>query len=136
MKNILVLCLIVAAAYFGYTKFLAPISGPDASQFDLAKIEQQPIPKEVLFQLWKEVALQRCADASKNHNLTPNQCREKVSERHPNCARSAADSAPKIVREITLSKQLGRQYLECATPYYFCNGVEVRTEEEARRYCQ
>lgn len=136
MKNILVICLIIAAAYFGYTKFLSGTTGPDASQFDLAKVEGRPIPKEVLFQLWKEVGLQRCADADKNHNLTPNQCRGKVSERHPSCAQSAAASAPAIVGETALAKRLGRQYLECVTPYYFCSGVEVRSEEEARRYCQ
>lgn len=136
MKNIFFLCLVAAAGYFGYTKLISPSEDGDTGRFDLARIEEQPIPKEVLFQLWKRVGLERCADAEKNHNLTSDQCREKILERHPGCAKSAAAGAPAVVSEKALSKQLGRSYLECVTPYYFCNGVEVRTEEEARRYCR
>ncbi len=121
--------------YFGYQHIIgARVSG--TTQYELSRVEESPIPKAALFQLWKDVALQQCANAKEKHNLTPSQCREKVEERHTNCASSAAVSAPPSIAEKGLAKQLGKQYLACATPYYFCNGVEVRSEEAARRSCQ
>lgn len=136
MKIFLVLCLFAAGAYFGYQKYASEAGSADASHYDLAKVEEHPIPRDVLFQLWKALALQRCVNAEKDHNLTSQQCRALVEERHPDCARSAAKDAPALIAEKSLSKQLGRRYLDCATPYFFCKGVEVRSEEEARRHCQ
>lgn len=135
MKNLLIFCIFGAAIYFGY-RHITGAGAIDVTQYDLSKVEERPIPKDVFFQLWKNVALQKCADAEKNHNLTPDQCRQKIEERHSNCARSAVTSAPQLIAEKAVAKQLGKQYLDCATPYFFCKGVEVRTEEEARQYCQ
>lgn len=128
--------MIVIAGLAGYKQIFSKAATVDTSGFSLAKVDEQPIPKTVLFKLWKEVGLQRCSDAGKNHNLTPDQCQEKVSERHSDCERTAIASAPEIIGEQVLSRRLGRQYLECVTPYYFCKGVEVRTEEEAQKHCQ
>lgn len=136
MKKTIILLLIVIAGLAGYKKIFSNSATADNSRFSLERIEEQPVPRIVLFKLWKEVGLQRCSDAAKNHNLTPEQCQEKVSERHSDCERTAIANAPEIIAEQTLSKRLGRRYLECVTPYYFCKGVEVRSEEEAQQHCQ
>ncbi len=45
-------------------------------------------------------------------------------------------NTPEIIDKKSVVKQIGRKYLRCALPYYFCNGIEVRTEEEARKICR
>ena len=136
MKNLLILCVLLMAGYFGYNKFVASTSVSDVSRYSLDKVEGQPIPKNVIFKLWKERALQSCAKAKEDHNLAPEQCRDKISERHSACERSASIDAPELIKDRVTSKRLAHQYLECVTPHYFCNGTEVRTEEEAQKFCK
>lgn len=106
------------------------------SRYSLDTVEEHPIPKRVFFELWKDVAMQQCTSAKEKNNLTPEQCRGKVSERHTDCERSATADGPEIISDKGISKELGRKYLTCVTPYFFCNGVEVKTEDEARKRCQ
>lgn len=136
MTKIITLLLIVIAGLVGYKKHYSVASEIDTSRYSLSKVEEQPIPKAVLFILWKEVGLQHCSDAAKNHSLTPEQCKEIVSQRHGDCERSSMENAPELISDQAITRRLGRQYLRCVTPYYFCKGIEVRTEEEAKRYCQ
>lgn len=136
MKKVIFLLVIVIVGLAVYKKIFSRTAEMDTSRFQLAKVEEQPVPRTVLFKLWKEVGLQHCSDAVKNHNLTPEQCQEKVSERHSDCERTSIAKAPEFIGEQALSKRLGRQYLECVTPYFFCKGIEVRSEDEARKHCQ
>lgn len=136
MQKIIILFLVVIAGWFGYKTISSKPVTADFGRYSLEKVEEQPVPRTVLFKLWKEVGLQHCSDAQNNHNLTPEQCKEKVTERHSNCERTAVENAPEFIGEQALSKRLGKRYLECVTPYYFCKGIEVRSEDEARKYCQ
>lgn len=108
----------------------------DTASYDLARVDENPIPRFILFKLWHDVALKECAQAQKRHNLMPDECRAKVNERHAACEASAAAGAPETIDSKVVSKRLGRAYLQCVTPYYFCKGVEVRNDQEARQYCQ
>lgn len=103
--------------------------------YELSRVEQKPVPRFILFKLWHDVALKECAQAQKRHNLTPDECRAKVNERHAACEASAAGGAPETIDSKVVSKRLGRAYLQCVTPYYFCKGVEVHNEQEAREHC-
>ena len=136
MKKLLFLCVILLISYFGYSKFFPSNSSIDTSPYSLSTVDEQPIPKRVFFELWKDVALQQCANAKEKNNLTPEQCREKVTERHTDCERLATTEAPEKISDKATSKELGRKFLTCVTPYFFCNGVEVSTEDEARKHCQ
>ena len=136
MKNLLILCVILAAGYYGYNRFLASTQASDISRFSLEAVQEKPIPKNVVFKLWEQRALEACSGAKEKHNLTPELCREKVQELHSECERTASTDAPELVEDRATSKRLGHNYLECVTPHFFCNGTEVRTEEEAKKFCQ
>lgn len=129
MKNIFILCLIIVAGYYSYNKLF----NASTSEFSLKTIVEKPIPQHVFFELLKEETLKICAT---NSNPTPEECRNIVAERHQNCERTASVGAPKIIGSTKVANHLGKKYLECASPYPVCNGVEVRTEEEARKYCK
>ena len=47
-----------------------------------------------------------------------------------------APSTPAMVSSMAVSKDVGRKYLHCAVPFYFCKGMEVKTEKEAREQCR
>jgi hypothetical protein len=136
MNRLIVVALVLVAAYFGYTRYFPKPQTANTSSYSLSAVAERPVPKQEFFSLWTDVALARCADAKANHNLTPEECREKVRQRRVSCEPEAGRSAPETVGSKELAKQLGRQYLDCVTPHYFCKGVEVKSEEAAREKCQ
>jgi hypothetical protein len=41
-----------------------------------------------------------------------------------------------VVATTDVASSIGRKFMECATPFYFCNGVEVKTKEEVDARCK
>ncbi len=104
--------------------------------YSLKAIESRPIPRDDHFALWKDVALRACSESKERFNLEASQCRRVISERGDSCAAKLQNESPLMISSTEVSRHLGRKYLQCATPYYFCKGVEVKTEEEARSKCR
>jgi hypothetical protein len=136
MNRLLIFIFLAAVGYLGYTKYFRTPPAAIASNYSLSAVEQQPIPKREFYSLWTDVAMDKCSDAKKAHNLTPEECREKVRQRSSSCTAAVIGSTPDTVDSVALARELGRQHLECVTPHYFCKGVEVKTEEQARQHCQ
>jgi hypothetical protein len=132
MKKLLILLLLVAAGYFGYTRYQEAKAG----EYDIRAVEKRPIPQEHFYPLWTQAVLKMCDEPEKYNNLTRERCRELVTERSGTCAAKMAPKTPDVVETSAVAKGLGREFVQCAMPYPFCGGVEVRTEEEARRHCK
>jgi hypothetical protein len=122
------------AIVYGFT---ALISGQAMAEpvYSLKTVEANPIPKDKHFLLWKEVALEMCSDSVRRFNLARAECLNITSKRADSCALQLAKQSPALITTTSLSKSIARPYLDCATPYYFCNGVEVKTEQEVRAKC-
>jgi hypothetical protein len=133
MKTFLVFLIIAVLGYFLYTR-IDPKT-VDTSGYSL-KEYNEPTPKAVFFALWDDVALKQCADAREKHNLTPDECRALVRERAPGCTRSVGQEAPDKIVGREPARVFGKRYLECVTPYFFCNGVEVKSDAEATQHCK
>ena len=127
--------LLTAATYVMYAQYLDTSQITNINNYSLQAVEQNPIPKHEFYSLWSDVAISQCNAASKSHNETPEKCRELVNQRSTACKSNMIAKTPDLVSTKVLTKQLGRQYLECVTPYYFCAGVEVKTDDEVLRYC-
>lgn len=130
MKKLLIVALLVGGGYYYYTHYYSK-----AVAYSLAEVEQKPIPKQHFYKLWNETALQSCSDAKSRHNLTPEECREKVKAKSSGCEANAMSSTPDTIDNKAQAKALGKSYLTCVTPYFYCNGVEVKTEQEAQQLC-
>ena len=104
--------------------------------YSLKQVEKNPIPRDKHFRLWREVALKTCETSSTHLNLPQADCIRIVESRSETCATQLADSVPAFIKTTDESKSIGRRFLNCATPNYFCGGVEIRSEEEARVRCK
>jgi hypothetical protein len=104
--------------------------------YSLKTVEANPVPKAEHFQLWKEVALKACSESKERFNLTESACLTVIAKRADSCASQLSSQSPSRISTAAVSRDIGRKYLHCATPFYFCNGVEVKTEEEARAKCR
>ncbi|MBN7822378.1 hypothetical protein [Bowmanella yangjiangensis] len=135
MKRIIVLVALFAAVYYAYkSHYLGGVSS--ASQYSISNIQNQPIPQDALFELWHEAALKMCNDSVKSFNISQSQCINRVDSRKESCKAIGRRNASTVVESEYEAKQLGKACLHCAIPGYYCNGTEVKTEEEARRNCQ
>lgn len=104
--------------------------------YNLRTVEARPIPKAEHFELWQDVALKMCKDAPRNHNLSETECRKLTRERAKACYAQQQGKMPRTIETRAVSRDVGRKLLYCATPHYFCGGVEVRTEAEVRATCR
>jgi hypothetical protein len=117
---------------------LLPATGNVEAQatYSLKAVEANPIPKAEHFLLWKEVALKACSESKKRFNLAESECLTVIAKRADSCASQLSNQSPELITTTALARDVGRKYMHCATPFYFCNGVEVKTEEEVRAKCQ
>ncbi|MGO1070294.1 hypothetical protein [Lysobacter sp. CA199] len=132
MQRFLILLALAAAAGFAYLHWF----GSKASEYSLATVDQRPIPKREFYELWREAALNTCDTREQGRTeLAPAPCRDYVLAKHDRCVASAGTTAPVQIASKAESRRLARPYLDCVVPMPHCNGVEVRTFEEARRHC-
>lgn len=110
--------------------------GAPEAGYSLKTAEARPIPRNEHLHLWREVALRQCADARNRFNLSPEQCRPIVAARADACRVKLAPETPALAKTTVAVKDVGRKYLQCATPYYFCKGVEVKSEAEVLARCR
>jgi hypothetical protein len=104
--------------------------------YSLKAVEANPIPKDKLFELWKEVALKSCSESKKRFNLAESECLTVIAKRADSCASQLSNQSPALISTTAVARDIGRKFMHCATPFYFCNGVEVKTEEEVRAQCK
>lgn len=109
---------------------------PSPGRFSLKTVESNPIPSKEHFALWKEVALTACADSVSRFNLARSPCLALVSKRSDACIAKYEAQTPAVIHTSAESRSIGRNFLYCATPYYFCHGVEVKTEAEVLAKCK
>jgi len=120
----------------GLVLSLAAQAARAEAPYSLKNVEANPIPKAEHFLLWKEVVLNGCANAKERFNLTSSECTALIGKRADACASKLAPETPALISTTAMAKSVGRKYLQCATPFYFCNGVEVKTDAEARAQCK
>ncbi len=106
-----------------------------AGAWSLTAVEAEPIPQQEFFQLLHPAALGLCGDAQVSFNLSPEECRSSMNARQRLCAETVGRGEPAQVGSQALARALMLDYLQCVSPGHDCNGVEVRTLEEAERHC-
>ncbi len=133
MKPLSLASLFAAAAVL---LSLAPVDAEAQATYSLKAVETNPIPKEEHFRLWKEVALKACSESRTRFNLGESECVAVIGRRADSCALQLSNQSPSLISTTAVARDVGRKYLHCATPFYFCNGVEVKSEAEVRAKCQ
>lgn len=133
MKPIIYPILLAAvAALLAY----APESAQAQATYSLKAVEANPIPKAEHFLLWKEVALKACTESKTRFNLSESECLTVIAKRADSCASQLSNQSPALISTTAVARDVGRKYMHCAIPFYFCGGVEVKTEEEVRAKCK
>lgn len=132
MQRLLLSIALAAAAVFAYLYWFAEPS----PQYRIVDIDRQPIPRAEFFALWRETAYGLCdSGRGGSQALGPADCRRYVSQAHDRCVAGAGAGAPAMVAGKDESRRWARPYLDCVLPAPTCNGVEVRTLEQALRHC-
>lgn len=128
------LCCAASLIFLPAAAQAEPAKAP--TPYSLKTVDTNPIPKNEHFLLWEMVALDQCKANASRYNLTSDACARHVTTRANACASKFAGGAPAMVATRATSKDLGRKYLDCMTPYYYCNGVEVKTDAEVKAKCK
>lgn len=133
MQRFLILIALIAAAVFAYLHFSGSSS---AGRYSLSDVEGRPIPRREFYELWRGTAERLCDTREQSATtLAPAACRDYVASHHDGCVAMVGAGAPETIATKAESRRLARPYLDCVVPAPFCNGVEVRTFEQARLHC-
>lgn len=111
----------------------APPSASEQSapgQFGPARF---PMPRAEFYERISAPLLATCRNSQKEYRLAREACITLVTQRLQTCLPAAR--APATIDSLEQFKALGRPVLECAKPYPFCNGVEVRDMQQALQHC-
>ena len=114
---------------------LAIQTGQGGEPYSLKTIESNPIPRKEFFLLWKNVALEMCEREYHYTNLSTPDCKKLMLERSGSCIKKIEHQTPAMIADKKTTRRLARLYLYCAFPGVFCNGVEVKDEEQSRNHC-
>lgn len=134
--SLLAVCLLSCLPAAGLSQLAAQEQRPATTNYSLKTVETTPIPRQAHFALWKAVALGACSDSKSRFNLDPTACASLITRRADMCIAKYEAQTPALITTRAESRSIGRNFLYCATPYYFCNGVEVKTEAEVLAKCR
>ena len=84
-----------------------------------------PMTRSEFFERINSKLVASCDASRVEYNLSRDKCLQLIAQRTTSCAESVS-IAITIVDKAQF-KTYGRAYLDCAKPYFFCNGVEVKT---------
>jgi hypothetical protein len=93
-----------------------------------------PMTRAEFFERINSKLVASCDASREQYNLGRDKCLQLIAQRTTFCAKSVP-IASTIVGKAQF-KTYGREYLGCAKPYFFCNGIEVKTLGVAMGQCR
>lgn len=124
--------LLITAACNRATPDAAPSRSPERppGQFGPAHF---PMPRAEFNERLSAPLLDTCRNAETEYYLSRSACLALITQRLERCL--AAARAPAVIDSLEQFTALGRPTLECAKPYPFCKGIEVRDTQQAMKLC-
>lgn len=129
MKKLLLVLILAGSGYYYYDTSMN-------GGYDLSESATVPVPQKYFFSLWDEVALKTCEEAPVHYNTDQARCEKDIQRNSESCRAKLASSFPELIEGYENSKIYGRKYLNCITPYAYCNDIEVTNMQEAKEHCK
>ena len=130
------LVVVLLAGYIGYNHLYANRHQLDEGGYSLQSMDEKPIPRAYLFNILHNHAINACSDVPAEFHLSKEQCLKVIDERQTECAKRFWTELPETVASPLLVKAIGDRYIRCVKPALVCNGVEVRSPDEAMAQCE
>jgi hypothetical protein len=91
--------------------------------YSLNTVDAKPIPKWEFFTLWNGSIVDTCSAAAKSLGMATQTCRTAIADKHLECYQYVGAAAPATVSTTELAHDLSRKYLQCVTPYQYCQAM-------------
>ena len=128
MKNKFLFVLLCSAPHYAY-------SDCESKPYSLCNVENMPIPKIEFVKLVTTIGLNLCVDAKSEYNTTKERCESDVLVKTKSCKSEIMNELPDYIDSKDVYKKHSFKYLNCIAPYFYCKGIEVKNESEAREHC-
>jgi hypothetical protein len=133
--NKFVFFMLLAAAFYLAYEYYYQDDKLNTGGYNLSALEEKPIPTKYFFTILHEKALKECVDTRQHFNLSYSECLDKINSNRSACEKSSLSDSIDTIDNKRIAKQITSEFLQCIIPGYHCNGIEVKTEEQARKYC-
>jgi hypothetical protein len=95
--------------------------------YSLNTVDAKPIPKWEFFTLWNGSIVDTCSAAAKSLGMATQTCRNAIADKHLECYQYVGAAAPATVSSPELALDLSRKYLQCVTPYQYCQAMSGKS---------
>lgn len=95
------------------------------SPYALDKVSKTPIPKWDFFSLWNDSLASSCNTVAKQLGMKPQACRTAIVNKRMECYKHVGAQAPDQVGDTGLADDLSRKYMQCVTPYQYCQALST-----------
>jgi hypothetical protein len=108
-----------------YVWAVSSMANHQQSPYALDKVSETPIPKWDFFSLWNDSLASSCNTVAKQLGMKPQACRTAIVNKRMECYKHVGAPAPDQVGDTDLADDLSRKYMQCVTPYQYCQALST-----------
>ncbi|MFB0914585.1 MAG: hypothetical protein QMB88_00845 [Burkholderiaceae bacterium] len=108
-----------------YVWAVSSMANHQQSPYALDKVSETPIPKWDFFSLWNDSLASSCNTVAKQLGMKPQACRTAIVNKRMECYKHVGAQAPDQVGDTGLADDLSRKYIQCVTPYQYCQALST-----------
>ena len=122
--SIAVVAIVSLAAYVWAVSSMA---AHQRTPYSLDTLVDAPIPKWEFFSLWNDSIASSCNTVAKQLGMDTTSCRTAIVGKRMECYQHIGASAPNRVADYAVAQDLSRKYMQCVTPYQYCQALSGRS---------
>lgn len=126
--NKLIFIALLAGGYYFYST--------NETHYSISDVANNPVPANDYVQLWEHKAIELCELNAKDYNIDIKKCPTYISQKFPQCRTKLPSNLPDVIDSKELGKQVIGRYFQCISAWPHCNGREITTESDLRKYCK
>ncbi|MCL1036441.1 hypothetical protein L2750_04655 [Shewanella submarina] len=130
MRNLILMIGVAWGSYHLYAQ-----ANKDVTE-RITDVANNPVPTYEYIELWGERAIEMCKLNARDYNINIKVCPEYISAKFDECRLELPAELPEMISSRKQGRKIISGYFDCISAYPHCNGREVTTLYEARKYCK
>lgn len=123
LSRYLLTAVIAVISLAAYVWTVSSVAAHQREPYSLERLDKTPIPKWEFFSLWNDSIASSCNMVAKQLGMDAGACRTAIADKRMECYQHVGSLAPTHVSSTGIAHDLSRKYLQCVTPYQYCQAI-------------
>ena len=126
LSRYLTIAVVAVISLAAYVWAVSSMAAHQREPYSLDSLDKTPIPKWEFFSLWNDSIASSCNTVAKQLGMDAGACRTAIVSKRMECYQHVGELAPAQVASADMAQDLSRKYLQCVTPYQYCQALSGR----------